>query len=95
MENAGWKVIKIHGDSRLNSNKLTFEELNFAGAIKTFFGNIGLPDFLCIKNNAVGFVEVKYKGNLTNKQIEKINFLKSFLSIWCYIAKRRGNIEIK
>ena len=91
MEKAGWKVIKIYGDTSLSSSNYSYEDHNFIDSIKSFFGHIGLPDFLLIKGNYVGFVEVKYKGKLTQQQEKKLEMLQSFLNVWCYVAHKSNN----
>lgn len=88
MENAGWKVIKLKGDTNLTSRNTSNKDINFVQSIKNVFGEIGLPDFLVIKNNDCGFVEVKYKGDLTKQQANKIKQLESYLGIWTYIIKK-------
>ena len=91
MEKAGWKVIKIYGDTSLSSQNYSYADHNFIEAIKIFFGHIGLPDFLLIKGDSIGFVEVKYEGNLTQQQEKKLQMLQSFLSVWCYVAHKSNN----
>ena len=92
MQNAGWKVIKIDGRANLNSSSISQEDINFIHAVKIVFGQIGLPDFLVIKNNAVGFVEIKHSSNLTPEQERKLFLLESCLTIWTYIAKKNVSI---
>lgn len=97
MENAGWIVCKINGDSNLSSEIIPHKVLNFVTALKDLFGNKGLPDFFIMKDTLVNgfFVEVKYKSQLSTEQIEQITLLKKYLNVVSYLVvfNERGNLE--
>ena len=88
MENAGWKVIKVKGDTKLNSDRIPHKVLNFITALKELFGEAGLPDFFIMKDTLVNgfFVEIKYKTNLTEKQRQTISILEKYLNVVSYVA---------
>lgn len=98
MEDAGWDIIKIKGDVKLNSNNIPHKVLNFVTSLKELFGETGLPDFFIMKDTLVNgfFVEVKYKTELTKEQKEKISILEKYLNVFSYIAtsNERGNLEL-
>lgn len=88
MENAGWKVIKVKGDSKLISPEIPHKVLNFVTALKELFGESGLPDFFIMKDSLVNgfFVEVKYKSKLTKQQEKTISILQKYLNVVSYVV---------
>lgn len=91
MESKGWKVYKLDNRSGLTSKNIDWRVMNIKPYLETFVSKVGLPDFFVYKYNFMEdgfFVEVKFKGKLTNIQKQTIQKVQAVTGLNCYIAKK-------
>lgn len=101
LESGGFKVIKVDGKSTKElSSRLDLREdykvLNFLNALESYFGIKGFPDFFVYKKidektYDFGFVEVKYKSELSFEQEIKMRKIMELFGIWSFVAYKPSN----